>query len=255
MDFHEGLTVIKKNGKYGYIDKSGEIKIPLKFTFAESFSEGLAFVKYNGKYGFINKNGNVVFNTNYQQVDYYFDNGVTRVSKSYDNYHYIDKTGRELTDSETKDYIALIEQTKYEKFGPYSKRDLSSGKYGFVNLKGDFVIDPIYESSYDGFEEGFAAVKINGKWGFINKNGEFIIKAQYDVLKNFSDSLAYFEIGNNSGFIDKTGKRILNNLKYDYGWFFDDGLLLVSIHGKDKHGYIDKTGKVVIPIIHNYFNW
>ncbi|MGI8583069.1 MAG: WG repeat-containing protein [Chitinophagaceae bacterium] len=44
-------------GKYGYIDKSEKIIIPLKYEAADDFSNGLARVRFKGKYGYINKQG------------------------------------------------------------------------------------------------------------------------------------------------------------------------------------------------------
>jgi hypothetical protein len=44
------------------------------------------------------------------------------------------------------------------------------GKWGFINSKGEIVIDMIYDECSD-FSGGIAAVVYNGKPGFINKNG------------------------------------------------------------------------------------
>ena len=47
--FFEGLAVVGKeaadgNRKYGYIDKTGAVVVPLEYDYAKSFSEGLAWV-------------------------------------------------------------------------------------------------------------------------------------------------------------------------------------------------------------------
>ncbi|AFW93235.1 KW Leptospira repeat-containing protein [Anabaena sp. 90] len=41
--------VFKMNGKWGFINNSGQLLIPCKFDDALSFSEGLAAVTINGK--------------------------------------------------------------------------------------------------------------------------------------------------------------------------------------------------------------
>jgi len=56
----EGLAYVKKDGKYGYIDQYGNLKIPYQYDNARSFRLGLASVKINGKYGFIDKNQNTI---------------------------------------------------------------------------------------------------------------------------------------------------------------------------------------------------
>ena len=42
--------------------------IPVKYDYTGDFREGLAAVKLNGKYGFINKSGNVVIPLKYDNV-------------------------------------------------------------------------------------------------------------------------------------------------------------------------------------------
>ena len=59
-NFSEGLTFVRRNGKYGYIDKTGKIVIKPQFEWPSDFSEGFAYIKKNGKYGFINKSGKIL---------------------------------------------------------------------------------------------------------------------------------------------------------------------------------------------------
>ena len=51
-----------KNGKYGYINKKGEVVIDFQYDDNDvfEFSEGLALVKKDEKYQFINKIGETV---------------------------------------------------------------------------------------------------------------------------------------------------------------------------------------------------
>ena len=45
------------------------------------------------------------------------------------------------------------------------------GKYGYINEKGEVVIQPKYEFANQ-FYDGLASVKIEGKKGFIDKGGK-----------------------------------------------------------------------------------
>jgi hypothetical protein len=56
-DFSEGLARAEVNGKWGFIDKKGNMVIPAVYDSAWDFSKGLALVYINGKYGFIDKKG------------------------------------------------------------------------------------------------------------------------------------------------------------------------------------------------------
>ena len=60
LPFSEGFARVRltdkyNEDKYGFIDKSGKLAVPLKYEWAGSFSEGLAAVYLNDKYGFISR--------------------------------------------------------------------------------------------------------------------------------------------------------------------------------------------------------
>ena len=58
--FSEGLCGVEKDGKWGFIDKTGKEVVPFIYDDVNWFGEGLSEVKKDGKYGFINKTGEVV---------------------------------------------------------------------------------------------------------------------------------------------------------------------------------------------------
>ncbi len=60
-----------------------------------------------------------------------------------------------------------------------------NGKWGYINLMGDFVVHPVYDRAY-GFSEGVAAVyKNGGGWGFIDRDGNVIIEPKYETATSF----------------------------------------------------------------------
>jgi len=81
LDLSEGLLMAKSNGKFGFIDVSGEIKIPCIYNDAELFSEGLAVVmNEEGQYGFINAKGMIALPLIYNRANS-FENGIALVSE------------------------------------------------------------------------------------------------------------------------------------------------------------------------------
>jgi len=60
-----GLFPVSKEGKWGFIDGGGRVRIPLRFDSAASFSEGLApvlrFEPGGARTGYIDKTGKVVW--------------------------------------------------------------------------------------------------------------------------------------------------------------------------------------------------
>lgn len=192
----EGLAVVKKNGKWGFVDKTGQVVVPLQYDNAWGFRGGLSVVVSNDKRGFIDKTGKVVVPLQYDSVKKDFSDGrmFAEVKRNGHTY-YVSKLGDEYTD-----------------FGPVSeglvwvKKD---GKYGFIDTTGKVVIALQYDDVWS-FSEGLAGVQKNGKWGFIDKTGKMVIAPQYDHFSHFKNGQA--KVGLNDGktpeyfYIDKTGK-------------------------------------------------
>ena len=63
-------------------------------TIEDDFQEGMACVKKNGKYGFINKKGKLVVNAIYDNA-FSYENGLAYVAKG-SNAYFIDKTGKKV---------------------------------------------------------------------------------------------------------------------------------------------------------------
>lgn len=61
--FREGLSLVRKGDKYGFIDHNGKEVIPLRFPFARSFRNGVAKVVIDGHCEYINKEGKFEKNT------------------------------------------------------------------------------------------------------------------------------------------------------------------------------------------------
>ena len=57
---NEGYAAVKRHGKWGFIDRNGELKIDFTFDDALSFGQHLAAVKIDGYWGYIDIRGNVV---------------------------------------------------------------------------------------------------------------------------------------------------------------------------------------------------
>jgi len=72
--FKEGLALIKKNGKYGYLNKSGELSIKPSFKSASSFSEGKASILIDSNWGYINKDEELVIEPKFKQVRHFYNN-------------------------------------------------------------------------------------------------------------------------------------------------------------------------------------
>ena len=68
----EGLRLVLKDGKYGYVNSSDKVAIQPQFDDAFDFKNGYAVVTNNRKTGFIDKTGKVVIKLMYDKA-YGFD--------------------------------------------------------------------------------------------------------------------------------------------------------------------------------------
>jgi hypothetical protein len=144
-DFVEGLAVVRDtNGNTGYIDKMGEVVIPLIFNDARSFIDGLAAVSENGcTWGFVDKTGKMVIPCRYCWE--YCHQGCD----GFDEYG-----------------LKLVGGCSY-----------TDGKWGWIDRTGKTVIPFIYEYAED-FRYGKARVRENYETEahYIDKNGKQIGK-------------------------------------------------------------------------------
>ena len=94
--FHDGLAMVKAAERYGYIDRSGAIVIPIQWMAAYDFSEGLAALRVDKKhFQFINTAGTVVIKSKKYDSVGRFRNGICRVVKG-GKVKWIDTKGKEL---------------------------------------------------------------------------------------------------------------------------------------------------------------
>ena len=80
-EFHEGLAIVQKYDKCGFIDKTGNEVIKTEYNYANDFHEDLAIVTKNYKSSFIEKTGNEVINMEYNYAND-FHEGFARVVKN-----------------------------------------------------------------------------------------------------------------------------------------------------------------------------
>jgi hypothetical protein len=95
--FSEGLAAVQeaKDGKYGFIDASGTYLIQSEFEDAKPFAEGLAAVRLNKRWGYISKSGEMRIPNRYPFFADAFMGGLALVSNPVDGSElYINRAGK-----------------------------------------------------------------------------------------------------------------------------------------------------------------
>jgi hypothetical protein len=180
--------------RYGFIDATGKVVIPINLEDADEFSEGLAHVWVDHRPAFIDTAGKVQFFLPQDCVNVgSFREGLALVNAGGDSQHH----------------------------------SIEGGLWGYVDRDGRFAIPPRFTltrglaydwstSPVSSFSEGLAAVPgPDGRFGFIDRTGRWVIPPQFDhVEEEFWHGLAKVEMNKNSkdnyywGYVDRTGRFV-----------------------------------------------
>lgn len=282
LEFSEGLCAIKKDGKWGYMDKTGKIVIDCSFDEAKSFSEGLAVVKKDGKCGYINNKGEVVIDFKYDSADSFsFGYGVGYIGRRENIV--IDKSGNEIikksysmifgpisenlfiiapstgmyavVDKDENILLDEIKQAGKKVDGYIPVQQWGNGdKWGFIDEQGQLVIDYTYDFAGP-FVDGIAGIVKDGKIGYINKDNEFVIEAKYPykdttVLRDYSCGLVKIADDDKVIYFDKNGKEVFTRERNTSRDFIND--MAIVENSNEEYGYMDTKGNVVID--YQYFS-
>ena len=189
----------------------------------EEISEYNYFIlEQNGKYGVIDKCGNIVIDADYEAVQipnpskdiFICIKEYNQDTKEYATVVYNGKKEEILSNYNNVQAVAIftnINSTPYERSVLTYKEN---GKYGLIDLQGKEITKPIYdEISSINYKEGTFLVKQNEQEGIINMKGKTIIKCEYESVT--SDNY-YNEDQNNekAGFI--VSKKTDDGYRYGY---------------------------------------
>lgn len=165
-EFHDGLAQVNKNDKYGFINKSGQLVIPLQFEYALDFNKGLAKVYKNNKCGFINTKGELVIPLILNDTRYY---------------NWYSHQEVELIQNGKKGLLFIDEGTyipcEYDEIVQiYNKWVMvkKNGKWGWVDHSGKTMIPCRYDAATPFDAEGRAWVYQFGERFRINKQGKMV---------------------------------------------------------------------------------
>ena len=115
------------------------------------------------------------------------------------------------------------------------------GKWGFIDKKGDLVIEPQFDQ-VGLFSHELANVCLNENWGFIDKSGSVVIEPRFNDANEFRESLAGTQSTNGLwGFIDKQGTYLIEPKFWDV-WKFDEGIAIVWVN-EETNALINTRGE------------
>lgn len=246
--FSEGLLAVEKDGRFGYINTNGKKVIDYYFDEAYAFNGRYAIIVRNEGYNFIDKDGLTQLE---DDVDYlYFDDETGNLWFVKDELLGLMKTSGDVIIEPTYE-LEVPEVSSYalEAFTFFQEglaRVAKNGKLGYINEKGNVVIDFTYADSGH-FSEGLAYyMSTTEKYGYINKKGDVVITANWDYAEDFNQHKQAIvanidtEFNYTYALIDDKGEQIIGGLDD-----IDDHEDLYIIIKDDICSIINTKGKII----------
>jgi len=92
--FNNGLAKVRKDHKWGFVDTTGNLVVPMKYNEVENFSDGLARVRSGQKWGLVDVTGREVIKPTFEWI-YDFENGIAKVKLNGEEY-YMNRNGQRV---------------------------------------------------------------------------------------------------------------------------------------------------------------
>ena len=266
------LYPYRENGKWGYIDKNGEVIITPQFEEADDFVGDYAAVlldstMLNSIFGeklhqsllcIIDKKGRIQTKGGLCYPFY----GIREITT--DGY-VIGDQGTSVGDIPCVELIRIkdgerafplslgrmhCDEIRFKE-GMLAFHDIEKDAWGFVDIRDTIVIKPQYAYVL-GFVDGIACVqdKESGKYYLIDKTGKRTTKQEYEsMIWRLAPNLYTVNMGDGYGFINSKGEIIVEP-KFDdiVGDFTAVDLLYVKMleNNELKYAYVNKAGEIVI---------
>lgn len=163
-------------------------KYKIKLTVIEEKDVKYYVIKKEQKYGVIDKQGNTIIEPQYKNVE--LPNPTTDLFICTESEDLLNPTWKAINSSNQQvlnDYnVSAIEINPLTSYIPYEKNILrykEGNLYGIIDFSGKKITDAVYEeiTGLD-YKEGYLKVKTNGLYGVINTKGITIIKTEYDNI-------------------------------------------------------------------------
>ena len=132
---------------------------------------------------------------------------------------------------------------------PASIKNSEGILWGYINNKGQLIIEPKYSQALDFQDNGLAIVQLDNLYGIINEFGKYVVEPKYESISQFSQGRA--TVIDSKGFkvIDEKGREITSKA-YNYIGTYKEGRAVFgnsSGNGAYLYGYLDREGREVIP--------
>lgn len=207
----ERISIINKKGEQVFVlnPHNGKEIVACDFK----FSDGLLPVKdEDGKWGYVNKKGEMVITPKYDSYTPFSD-GLALVSKSEK-----DGNSSVLVIDKNAEVKMELKLKKFELQSPFKNglavvEDKDKDRIGFINLKGEFKKVPKKVRRINDYDNNvFTYTDENGKWGVmgLDENNTEYIRAKYSNIQIISSDKFLVKDDKEYVILNKEGNKILD---------------------------------------------
>lgn len=199
--FDSGYATVKHHGRFGVIDKSGKVIIPIIWQWASTFSYGLSLVKSSGpdsKCGFMGKDNRLVIPLKYEDCLLGFKEGLAPV-KLNGKWGYIDPN-----DGIVAPFVYDEAKVLWNGLGIVKQKK----KYGVVDKTGAMIIPVKYSSMVHLTFEKMFVFEQKDKWGAFDEKGAVVIEPIYKEAFSYHNDKAKVTLKSRTFYIDRTGHEV-----------------------------------------------
>lgn len=247
-NFDGEYATVCKGGKWGIIDKIGQIVVPFFSDCPCVSKDAFEFFicKCNDSYAISTIKEGVPHKFLYEDIKCISGQRNLFAVKQGDMWNIIDATGgnspfsmqiKSIEGTFTNRYRSFY--SNWEGWGqfkldfPLAVQHINNDRWGYLNSNMKLTVPFIDE--YSGHDTGFTQlkiIKVNGKMGLVNvDNGKYILPPNYDIIKETSPCSGYFKIVDNAV------------VPLDISHFAPQGGI---------QGVVDMNGNIIVPQI---FQW
>lgn len=220
--FIDGIAAVKINGKWGFIDQTGEFVIECEHYYAKSLTHGIVAilseiwpetgkVQATRRWALFDTAGNQLTDFLYYGVSKFIDDLALMYFSPLDanpKTAFVNTDGKQITPA--------LYSTLSHNYYSEGYVLLSNSGYYFYDTEGNQAFSRRFSGGTGSFSEGLAAFRESGSmlYGYIDTKGNVSIKKKYRIAEDFSKGYAYVSMGNDTGgyLIDKAESEYLKGL-------------------------------------------
>lgn len=172
-EYQEGYISFYKNGQWGFLDETAQLRISNRYEAVSHFSEALCPVKLIGKWGVINRAENLVVQPKYDSITPFYN--ALAIVKDGVQYGLMDRTGRMVLNLQYDEIQRHAEWIRLKK----------DNKIGISDVRGRLIRSPQFDEVKP-LGQGHFLVRKRNRFGVIDSSGRDLVPLTFESIKKVS---------------------------------------------------------------------